>query len=80
MMSLARPILPVPSRAAVERAPERRQIDAPDLRQHQVLLVGDADLALAAAVGEIGDELHLLGACSRPACWPGSFSEMVTMA
>src|ERR1700730_18499957 len=42
--------------------PQRRQFPAADMRQHHGLLVGDADLATAACVGEIGEELHLLGA------------------
>ena len=45
----------------VERAPQRRQIALRDMRQHQVLLVADADLAERIAVGEIGDRIHLLG-------------------
>ena len=46
----------------VERAPHRRQIVDRDMRQDQVLLVADADLALAVGVGEVGHALHLHGA------------------
>src|SRR6266571_1656539 len=45
----------------VERAPQRVKIALAHVRQHQVLLVADADLARAVALGEIGNRVHLLG-------------------
>src|SRR5581483_7584200 len=45
----------------LELAPDFRQIAAAKMRQHQVLLVRHANLAQAKALGEIGEELHLLG-------------------
>ena len=45
----------------VERAPQLRQVALRNVRQHQVLLVADADLAERVAVGEIGDGVHLRG-------------------
>src|SRR5579883_2347789 len=46
----------------VEALPHFRESRPPDMGQHQILLVAHADLAAAVGVGEIGDELHLLGA------------------
>ena len=46
---------------AVEFRPQRRQVALRDMRQHQVLLVADADFAERIAVGEIGDRVHLRG-------------------
>ena len=43
----------------VERPPQRRQIALGDVRQHQILLVPDADLAEAVAIRQIGDGVHL---------------------
>ncbi len=40
----------------------RRQVVQLDMRQDQVLLVGHADLTKAEALGQVGDQLHLLGA------------------
>ena len=37
------------------------QVALAHVRQHQVLLVADPDLAEAVAVGEIGDRIHLVG-------------------
>ena len=31
------------------------------MRQHQILLMADADLAEAVVVGKIGDRVHLVG-------------------
>ncbi len=45
----------------VERLPQRRQVALGDVRQRQVLLVADADLAKGVFVGEIGQRIHLLG-------------------
>ena len=45
----------------VERLPQRRQVALGDMRQHQVLLVADADFAEGIFVGEIGDRVHLVG-------------------
>ena len=45
-----------------ERAPDRRQVLDRDMRQDQVLLVADPDLALAVGVGDVGDAFHLHGA------------------
>ncbi len=49
------------------------------MRQHQILLVADADFAERVALGEIGDRVHLLGGgvAGRP---PTGFSESVTIA
>ena len=48
---------------------ERNHVGGRDMRQHQVLRVVDARFALAEALGEIGDELHGVGArvARRPA-------------
>ena len=53
----------------VERAPQRRQVALRHMRQHEVLLVADADFAERIALGEIGDRVHLLGGgvAGRPA-------------
>src|SRR5262245_23817280 len=53
----------------VERAPQRRKIALGDVRQRQILLMADADLAIAVAIREIGDGVHLLrrGIARRPA-------------
>ena len=45
----------------VERLPQLRQVALGDMRQHQVLLVADADFAEGIFVGEIGDRVHLVG-------------------
>ena len=49
------------------------------MRQHQVLLVADADFAERVAVGKVGDRVHLLGGgvAGRP---PSGFSDSVTIA
>ena len=64
----------------VERREDARQVALRDMRQHQVLLVADADLAEAIALGEVGDCVHLVGRGSRRACLPTGFSESVTIA
>ena len=61
MMSVTRPALAVARFARGERVVDRRQIVERDMRQDQVLLVADADLAVAVALGEVGDEVHLVG-------------------
>jgi hypothetical protein len=43
----------------VQRPPQRRKIALGDMRQREVLLVPDADLAEAVAIREIGDGVHL---------------------
>ena len=58
-MSPTRPILGVARPMRRQAVPQRRQIGAPDMRQHQVLRMGDADLAIAVGIGQIGDRLHL---------------------
>ena len=68
MMSDTSPTFGVATPIGVERAPQRRQIALRDMRQHQVLLVADADLAERITIGQIGDRVHLLGGGSRPAC------------
>ena len=52
----------------VERAPQRREIALGDVRQRQILLMADANLAETVALGEIGDGVHLLrgGVAGRP--------------
>src|SRR5262245_22520515 len=45
----------------VKRAPQRRQIALRHMRQHQVLLMSDPDLAEGVAVGKVSDCIHLLG-------------------
>src|SRR6478735_6816174 len=45
----------------VDRLPQRRQVALGDMRQSEVLLVADADLAERISVGEIGERIHLLG-------------------
>ena len=54
----------------VERPPQRRQIALGDVRQHQILLVPDADLAEAVAIRQIGDGVHLLARWHRRAVRP----------
>src|SRR5262249_5978653 len=44
----------------VEGAPQLDQVALAHVREHEILLVADTDLAKAVAVGEIGDGLHLL--------------------
>ena len=44
-----------------ERLVDRRQVVERDMRQDQVLLVADPRLAVAVALGEVGDQVHLLG-------------------
>ena len=44
-----------------ERGVERRQVVERDMRQDQVLLVADAHLVVAVALGEVGDQVHLVG-------------------
>ncbi len=44
-----------------QRGPDRRNVVQLHVRQDQVLLVGDADVVLAEALGEVGHDLHLLG-------------------
>ena len=65
-MSVIRPMLGVARPSASSAAPDRRQFVQLHVRQHQVLLVGDADLVQRIALGEVGDGVHLLGASSRP--------------
>src|SRR5262249_2699808 len=43
----------------VERAPQRGKIALRNMRQRQILLVADADLAVAVALRELGDGVHL---------------------
>ena len=50
------------------------------MRQHQILLMGDADLAEASTVGEIGHAAPSASALASPGMPPTGFSEMVTMA
>src|SRR6266702_8112608 len=45
----------------VERFPQRRQVALGNMRQRQILLVADADLAKRIFVGEISQRVHLLG-------------------
>ena len=61
MMSVTSPALGVARPFAAERLVDRRQVVERDMRQDEVLLVADAHLAEAVALGEVGDELHLLG-------------------
>ena len=44
----------------LERTPQRRKIALGDVRQRQILLMADANLAETVALGEIGDGVHLL--------------------
>ena len=46
-MSETSPTFGVATPMRVERAPQRRQIALRDVRQHQILLVADADFAEA---------------------------------
>jgi hypothetical protein len=59
MMSPASPRLAAASPASLSR-PQGRHVVELHMRQHQVLVVGDADLGEAVALGEIGDDAHLL--------------------
>ena len=54
-------MLGVANAGFARRLPERRQVARAHPRQHQVLVVRDAQFAGAEAVGEIGGELHLVG-------------------
>ena len=44
----------------VERPPKPVEVGLLDMGEYQVLFVGDADLAEAVAVGQVGDSVHLL--------------------
>ena len=48
------------------------------MRQHQVLLVADADFAERILVGEIGDRVHLVGGGVAGRA-PTGFSDSVTI-
>ena len=61
MMSDTSPTFGVATPDRVERPPQGRQIALRDMRQHQVLLMADADFAERVAVGEVSDRIHLLG-------------------
>ncbi len=52
----------------LERAPQRRKVTLGNVRQRQILLMADANLAETVALGEIGDGVHLLrgGIAGRP--------------
>src|SRR5438132_193098 len=52
----------------LERPPQRRKITLGNMRQRQILLMADANLAETVALGEIGDGVHLLrgGIAGRP--------------
>ena len=50
------------------------------MRQHQVLLVRDANLAVRIVLGELGDGVHLLGAGIAGRARRSAFSETVTTA
>ena len=69
MMSVIRPTLGVarPTPSAPRHSAGRSLLR--DVRQHQILLVGDADLAEGILLGQIGDGVHLLGGgvARRPA-------------
>ena len=54
MFGVARP-------SACASLPERVQVALAHVGEHQVLLVRDAQLAEAVAVGEVGDRVHLVG-------------------
>src|SRR5262245_13795703 len=43
----------------VERPPERRQVALRHVRQYEILLVPDADLAEAVTIRQVGDGVHL---------------------
>ncbi len=62
MTSETSPILAVARPAASSARQRLRQIALGDVRQHQILLVTDADFAERIAVGEVGDRVHLRGA------------------
>ena len=61
MMSDASPILARARPCASSSRHRSRQIRPRHMRQHQVLLMGDADLAVAEAIGEVGQRIHLVG-------------------
>jgi hypothetical protein len=49
------------------RLPHREEVALPHVGEDQVLLVRDAQLAEAVALGQVGDEFHLPGGQRRPA-------------
>jgi hypothetical protein len=57
----------------------RRQVALGDMRQHQVLLVADADFAERIALGEIGDA-SIWSAVASPGGPPTGFSDILTIA
>ena len=58
--------------SAFRSHPERVQVVLQHVGEHEVLLVRDAELAEAVAVGEIGDRVHLVGGRRRPAAYAGA--------
>ena len=53
----------------VERTPQRRQVALRNMRQNEILLMADVDLAERITVGKIGNRIYLLGGgvARRPA-------------
>ena len=45
----------------VELLPDREEVALAHMRQHEVLLVRDADFRLAELVHQIGERIHLIG-------------------
>ena len=60
MMSEIRPTLGVATPIASSARHSAGRSRCAHMRQHQILLVADANLAEAVALGEIGDGVHLL--------------------
>ena len=60
MMSETRPTFGVATPIAASSRHSAGRVALRDVRQHQILLVADADFAERITVGEIGDGVHLL--------------------
>ena len=79
MMSVIRPALGVARSELLQPREDRRQVLLAHMRQHQILLMADADFAEAELVHQVGERIHLLGVAS-PGTRRWVFSEMVAMA
>ena len=59
MMSLIRPGIGGSQLDLDQRVVDGLQVGAGDVRQHQILLVGDADFVESIFFGKVGDGFHL---------------------
>ena len=61
MMSLIMSRLAVAEPGRVERLPQSVEIGLADMRQHDVLRMGDAQFVEAVVLGQVGHQVDLLG-------------------